>query len=114
MSPRVWIPERCSSPLSSESSFDEDEVNFRVKPYWPNFFTILKRRGFRLDTVRDVKAHYTLIGAPQKAEWMIGLDDDSLCPDPGLVSFLYDEKIPVANNIPRFISPTTFFEAAEP
>ncbi|KIK57799.1 hypothetical protein GYMLUDRAFT_748100 [Collybiopsis luxurians FD-317 M1] len=90
MSPRVWIPDITSSSPSSDSSFDEDEVNYRVKPYWPKYSTILKRRGFRLDTVRDVKDHYKQIGAPRSAsEWLRGLDDDSLCPDAGLPDNLF-------------------------
>ncbi|KAE9396077.1 kinase-like protein [Gymnopus androsaceus JB14] len=90
MSPRVWIPEvSSSSPPSSESSCDEDDVNYRVKPYWPKYSGILKLRGFRLDTVRDVKDHYKQIGAPKKADKMIGLDDSSLCPDPGLPDNLF-------------------------
>ncbi|KAF5391251.1 hypothetical protein D9757_001863 [Collybiopsis confluens] len=85
MSPGVW-----PSPPSSDSSFDEDEVNYRLKPYWPKYFPLFKRRGFRLDTVRDVKDHYKQSGAPRSvSEWLRGLDDDALCPDPGLPDNLF-------------------------
>ncbi|KAJ4000752.1 kinase-like domain-containing protein [Lentinula boryana] len=90
MSPSAWIPDiSCSSPLSSESSFDEDEVNYRMKPYWPKYRIIIKNLGFRLETVRDVKAYYKLIGMPEQAEQLKGLVEDSLCPDAGLPDNLF-------------------------
>lgn len=87
------------SPDSSDSSFDEDEVNRRITPYWPNYRSLFQSRGFRLDTVRDVKEYYkrrqeldatflqTITGYPHAGE---AFDDDSLCPDAGLVSVVYN------------------------
>ncbi|KAF9075272.1 kinase-like domain-containing protein [Rhodocollybia butyracea] len=87
MSHSVWFT--CPSSASSDSSFDEDEVNFRMRPCWPKYLGILHRRGFRLDTVRDVKNYYRSNGAPKKADRLQGLDDDSLCPDAGLPDNLF-------------------------
>lgn len=48
------------STASSESSFDdEDDVNIRVYPDWCRYRHIIERRGFRLDTRRDVKVRFS-------------------------------------------------------
>ncbi len=46
------------SPASSSSSMDEEDVNCRVSPHWPDYRSLLLSKGFRLDTVRDVKQYY--------------------------------------------------------
>ena len=83
------------SPTSSESSVDEDEINRRMKPFWPKYRTLFKLRGIRLDTVGDVKLFYKhrLEQPTQECttkHWLDDLnslqDDDALCPDAGLVS----------------------------
>ncbi|KAJ3779279.1 kinase-like domain-containing protein [Lentinula raphanica] len=90
MSPSAWNPDiSCPSPLSSESSFDEDEVNYRVKPYWPKYRSIIKSHGFQLETVRDVKEYYKHIGKPRLAEQLRNLEEDKLCPDAGLPDNLF-------------------------
>ncbi|KAJ4487927.1 kinase-like domain-containing protein [Lentinula aciculospora] len=89
MSPGAWIPDISCSPPSSESSFDEDEVNYRVKPYWPKYRSILKHRGFHLETVRDVMDYYKFIGMPKQSERFKGLEEDTLCPDAGLPDNLF-------------------------
>lgn len=82
----------CSSTSSSESSFDEEEVNQRVSPYWPKYRTLIFSRGFRLDTVRDVKEFYNECHRQGQPLSVIppGIDTDmgeeALCPDQGLVS----------------------------
>jgi len=87
------------SPSSSDSSFDEDEVNRRITPCWGNYRNILKSRGFRLDTVRDVKEFYKLrlqLHPSEHAPPISGYlraceksDDDALCPDAGLPDNLF-------------------------
>lgn len=85
-----------SSPTSSDSSFDEDEVNRHMTPCWSKYRNLLKSRGFKLDTVRDVREYYKhldLDSTNMKSSIPIVLlgqdefaDDDALCPDAGLVS----------------------------
>ena len=71
----------------SESSVDEDEMNCRMKPFWPKYQATFKQRGFQLDTFKDVKLFYNQSNrlAPQKIFYQDIHDDDSLCPDAGLV-----------------------------
>lgn len=52
------IESLASSTSSSSSSCDEDEVNARVSPDWGKYRCHIERRGYRLDTVRDVKDYY--------------------------------------------------------
>lgn len=52
------IESLASSTSSSPSSCDEDEVNARVLPDWGKYRCHIERRGYRLDTVRDVKDYY--------------------------------------------------------
>lgn len=70
---------------SSDSSFDDDEVNCRVKPHWPSFLGLFERRGIQLDTVRHVKEYYNSRGLPINLLGYSTADDDALCPDYGLV-----------------------------
>ncbi len=70
---------------SSDSSFDDDEVNHRVKPHWPSFLTLFERRGIQLETVRHVKEYYNSRGLPPNLLGCPSTDDDALCPDYGLV-----------------------------
>jgi hypothetical protein len=60
-----------------------------MRPCWPKYLSIFHRRGFRLDTVRDVKNYYRSNGAPKKADRLHGLDDNALCPDAGLPDNLF-------------------------
>ena len=77
----------------SDSSVDEDEINCRMKPFWPRYQVIFKQRGFQLDTLKDVKLFYNQRSqnppnnclASQKYFHQDIQDDDSLCPDAGLV-----------------------------
>lgn len=84
------------SPSScSGSSVDEDEVNCRLKPFWPKYQATFKRRGFQLDTLKDVKLFYTQRSQDTPSNCFVFQknfhqdttleDDDSLCPDAGLV-----------------------------
>lgn len=93
------------SPASSISSFDEDEVNQRVTPNWSSYRTLFRNRGFRLDTVRDVKEYYhryvqKASPDPIYPEQFPGFlracqynNDDDLCPDAGLVSYLLSSTL---------------------
>ena len=69
---------------SPDSDYDEDEVNYRVSPHWPSYRPLFKSRGFRLDTVRDVKHFYIARTGDICSQFVTG-DDDALCPDLGLV-----------------------------
>ncbi|KAJ7916598.1 kinase-like domain-containing protein [Mycena leptocephala] len=81
------------SPDSTGSSFDEDEVNSRVRPHWPSYRGILKLRGFRLDTVGDAKAFYRCSADGRIPDYFLlkhSSDvDDALCPDAGLPDNLF-------------------------
>lgn len=89
------IPESPPSPSSSSiSSLDEDEINQRIKPYWPQYRSRFKIRGYHLETLRDVRKRYTnqsldvcpipLYPIPDQHHQ----GDDALCPDPSLVCFI--------------------------
>ena len=83
------------SPSScSDSSVDEDEMNCRMKPFWPKYQATFKRRGFQLDTLKDVKLFYNQRSQDTPRNCFVSQkkfhqdttdDDDSLCPDAGLV-----------------------------
>ncbi|KAJ6496714.1 kinase-like domain-containing protein [Mycena vitilis] len=81
------------SPTSTVSSFDEDEVNSRLRPHWPSYRAILKSRGFRLDTVGDAKAFYSCSADGRTPDYFLlkhsGDRNDALCPDPGLPDNLF-------------------------
>ncbi|KIL00120.1 hypothetical protein PAXRUDRAFT_30035 [Paxillus rubicundulus Ve08.2h10] len=75
-----------SSP-SSDSSFDDDEVNARVIPHWSKYRDLITSQGYRLDTVRDpLKGNNYLSGYLRACA---GWDDDALCKDPGLPENLF-------------------------
>lgn len=79
----------CSSSCS-DLSFDEEEANQRISPYWPKYRTLISSRGFRLDTIRDVKRFYQNCGQSPSVT-LFGIDsergEEALCPDKGLVSW---------------------------
>ncbi|KAF8628483.1 hypothetical protein AX15_003993 [Amanita polypyramis BW_CC] len=85
---------------SSESSFDEEDVNHRVRPHWPSYLGLFKVHDIRLDTLRDVKEYYRRRGSDHlPADLLRSLlsgychvcvnDDDALCPDYGLPDNLF-------------------------
>jgi len=85
------------SPAFSDSSVDEEEINRRTKPFWPKYCAVFRIRGFRLDTVRDVRIYYSQqiqkIPRPLDPCWPLSAegnfqDDDTLCPDAGFVHIL--------------------------
>ncbi|OAX44687.1 kinase-like protein [Rhizopogon vinicolor AM-OR11-026] len=89
-----------SSTSSSASSFDEDEVNARISPYWTKYRSLIERRGFQLDTVRDVKEYYqrhcSNIDKQELHTYLSGYhralarsDEDALCKDAGLRDGLF-------------------------
>jgi hypothetical protein len=47
-----------STPTSSESSVDQDEVNSRIVPVWLRYRDFLEHKGFKLDSYRDVREFY--------------------------------------------------------
>ncbi|KDR81627.1 hypothetical protein GALMADRAFT_135047 [Galerina marginata CBS 339.88] len=87
------------SPTSSDSSIDEDEVNRRVKPFWPKYRSLFRARGFRLDTVKDVRLFYIhRVQQPasdpcRPTPYVFGhdelQDDEALCPDAGFPDNLF-------------------------
>ncbi|KAG6832134.1 hypothetical protein H0H87_002446 [Tephrocybe sp. NHM501043] len=98
----VWGEERehlPASPSSSDSSFDEDEVNRRIAPHWASYKHTLGIRGFRLETVRDVKEFYANFLQHQGTDLVTShsgylrvcqsRDDDAICPDVGLRDNLF-------------------------
>jgi hypothetical protein len=89
--------ESLASPTSSDSSDDEEDLNRRIQPYWPKDRNVFRSRGFRLETVRDVKNYYRqrgassldMLGSQQQLSSRVDFrDDDALCPDAGLVGLI--------------------------
>lgn len=68
-------------------------MNCRIKPFWPKYQATFKRRGFQLDTLKDVKLFYNQRSQDTPSNCFVSQknlhttqdDDDSLCPDAGLV-----------------------------
>ncbi|KAG6909689.1 hypothetical protein DXG01_015890 [Tephrocybe rancida] len=102
MRTRAWVqePEHLPpSPSSSDSSFDEDEANSRITPHWASYQNTMKIRGFRLETVRDVKEFYANYLHHHDSDLATShsgylrvcerRDDDALCPDAGLRDNLF-------------------------
>lgn len=91
------------SPTSTASSFDEDEVNLRLRPNWPSYRGILKLRGFRLDTVGDAKAFYRCSADGRIPDYFLlkhsGDLNDALCPDAGLVSTLSSTRVTLVGKL---------------
>ncbi|KAF9227884.1 kinase-like protein [Gyrodon lividus] len=93
-------PVGSSSSPSSDSSFDDDEVNARVIPHWSKYRDLITGQGYRLDTVRDVKEHYRRHGSGIEKRGIhnylsgyldacAGRNDGALCKDPGLPDNLF-------------------------
>ena len=86
------------SPISSGDEYDDEDVNARRAPNWCAYRHVIERRGFRLDTCRDVKQWYQKYWEGLQAR---GLDvprdlpgytracsikdENELCKDAGLV-----------------------------
>jgi hypothetical protein len=87
-----------STPTSSESSVDQDEVNSRIVPDWLRYRDFLEYSGFQLDSYRDVREFY------ERSSWFRSLtmdvsngvlseysrvcrdyEENALCKDAGLV-----------------------------
>ncbi|KAF4576591.1 non-specific serine/threonine protein kinase [Pleurotus pulmonarius] len=89
------LSEYASSPPSTKSSIDEDEVNRRVRPCWNRYRRLLESKGFHLETFRDVKSFYECVpdyqmpAAPGHMPIHTRMDEDALCPDPGLPDNLF-------------------------
>jgi len=92
----------CSASTYSSSSSDEDEVNGRMAPDWCVYRHSIERRGFRLDTCRDVKLWYQHYWAslvtqghsvskdyPGYRRACIAGDENELCKDAGLPENLF-------------------------
>jgi len=105
----------------SDSSVDEDEMNCRMKPFWPKYQATFKQRGFQLETFKDVKLFYNQMNhnAPsncltsQKNFHQDIQDDDSLCPDAGLVCLSACCHGSILTSPPADPSLITYFEAHE-
>ncbi|KAG8217531.1 kinase-like protein [Butyriboletus roseoflavus] len=87
-----------SSSSSSESSLDDDQLNARLSPQWSKYRDLILSKGYRLDTVRDVREHYQRygVGAETRVPHLSGYrhtyttsDDSALCKDPGLPENLF-------------------------
>lgn len=106
------------SPTSSgDESFDDDDINTRRAPNWCAYRHVLERRGFRLDTCRDVKQWYQkywegLLDRGQDVTRDLPgynracsiKDENELCKDAGLVSLSYiilNRLCPILSNCLR-------------
>lgn len=83
-----------SSSSSSDSSIDEDQFNARLSPYWSKYRDLILSKGYRLDTVQDVREHYRrhrvdteacIVGFSWHLRAHAPSNDSALCKDPGLV-----------------------------
>jgi hypothetical protein len=119
MSPRIWIPTPASGPTTSpvsptsgstDDEDDDEEINCKVMPDWSMYRNILQSRGFRLDTVRDVKNYYERschrVCDSTMRHFLSIAPDDALCPDAGLVRWLFSQ---FRSFITRLHSVTIFF-----
>ena len=95
--------EYCSSDSSSSDSDEDDSVNERLRPFWAKYQRIFSEHNLHLDTVRDVK------GSCVQRPFQSGVNDDALCPDPGLVSSFYRRQDPKLK-FKAYASPTAYFE----
>ena len=101
-----------SSPLASTShppsdddsdddeDEDEDDYNIRVVPSWPVYRHLFESYGYHLDTYKDVRQFYLRYWETRNIQQNIqscagyrsacgeGRNDNDLCKDEGLVSFL--------------------------
>ncbi|EIW85161.1 kinase-like protein [Coniophora puteana RWD-64-598 SS2] len=95
-----WDMDSAHSDISDTSSISDhdDECNSRVFPDWNSYRCLITQRGFRLDTVRDVKEHYQQNIPPDQldCDLLCGYgracaikDEDALCKDPGLNDNLF-------------------------
>ncbi|KAJ7632650.1 kinase-like domain-containing protein [Roridomyces roridus] len=79
-------------PTRSElwQSLDEDTD---IQLHWPKHRSLLKLRGFLLDTVRDAKDFYACSADGHIPDFFLQRhaadDDDALCPDAGLPDHLF-------------------------
>ncbi|KAI0780837.1 kinase-like domain-containing protein [Trametes elegans] len=91
-----------TSSSTSQSSLDEDAVNMRVTPYWCAYRSVIESRGFRLDTIKDVKEWYHDYWAGLRSQGHSvskdlpgyiracrGQDENELCRDDGLPERLF-------------------------
>ncbi|KAI0797918.1 kinase-like domain-containing protein [Abortiporus biennis] len=91
-----------SACSSSSSSTDEDDINCRMAPNWCAYRQLIEKRGFRLDTCRDVKQwyqHYWEMMSSQGQHVSRDLpgytracsidDENDLCKDAGLPENLF-------------------------
>ncbi|KAF7294917.1 Protein kinase domain-containing protein [Mycena indigotica] len=87
------------SPMLTDSSFDSDSdsdleedddevINARVYPCWLAYSAVLEQRGFRLDTVKEVRDSYSEI-PDHFLRKHAGDREDALCPDAGLCDNLF-------------------------
>jgi hypothetical protein len=89
-----------------------------MKPFWPKYQATFKRRGFRLDTFKDVKLFYNqdtpsncFVFQKRNHQDTTQDDDDSLCPDAGLVcASSHSVKLTSSSAIPSL---TIYSEAHE-
>jgi len=90
------------TPGSPSSSVDEEDFNGRVYPDWQHYRPLMTHRGYRLDTVRDVRLYYeqywaSLAQQPSQAKFRSTCKgyprseeaDDDLCRDRGLPDNLF-------------------------
>ncbi|KZT67740.1 hypothetical protein DAEQUDRAFT_745989 [Daedalea quercina L-15889] len=102
LSPHDADAESSASTCCMQSDEDDEDVNHRVYPNWCSYRHTILRRGFRLDTCRDVKQLYQRYwealasqgcsiskDSPGYLRACNGKSDDELCPDIGLPDNLF-------------------------
>jgi hypothetical protein len=84
----------------SDCSLEDEDVNSRIKPYWPKYRYLFEERGYHLDTVRDARAYYRRVEELSPDVFLHdsissilcseegSSNDNELCPDAGLVNRL--------------------------
>jgi hypothetical protein len=87
--------DRCDAYSEEDDDDEEEEFNIRMSPRWDGYKRILEKRGFLLDTCRDVKEYYeqhcegpgreSLHNIPGYQRACLG-KENALCRDAGLVS----------------------------
>lgn len=94
----TFTPESDSSSSSSSDEEDDDELQVRLIPCWNYYRSLLEKHGFRLETVRDVRAFYDQLcqqknidchAFPGYIRTRGATDDNEILRDAGLVRIVH-------------------------
>ncbi len=95
----------------SSPSVDEDDVNERLRPFWPKYQRIFNEHNLHLDTIRDVKGYVPCVQRPFHS-YRSEVNNDALCPDPSLVSSFYNRQ-DIKLKFRLYGSPTVYSEVLD-